>query len=224
MSLRSSARVFIPPRAVSGEYVASQLVGWGRSTFNGSTGAWTGPDATAAIRQHWLVARALGLKLRMPPGYFIYTDSLVRTGEAFDGCAFMWTPDRTFLIPKTSGQAVNLRHMNFNGTLASNGVGTASPTYYMTAAALKTSDAIQLNLADFSAGQKLMACDQGHPILAYHRTTAGPTRPQIQWSPNQSPTLEEAGHGCSERRCRPLALARKQKGNTPCEARDSIRP
>lgn len=173
--IRAQARVFIPPPSVTGEYFAAPLIGMGDAVFDASDSSWSGTDCTTAIRAQWLIAVALGLRFRMPPGYFIYTDSLVRTGEAFDGCAFMGTPDRTFLIPKTTGngQAVNLRHLNFNGTLAADGVGTASPTYYMTSPAVQQADSIQVNLVDYAVGQKFMLCDYGNPILAYHRATAG---------------------------------------------------
>lgn len=101
-------------------------------------------------------------------GVYTWTDSVVRTGEARDNCGVYGIPGRTRIYQKTGDKAPNLILLNFDGSLAADGVNTSSPTYYFTQpAAADATSAVMSTLTDLSIGQKLMLMDRGNPINQY---------------------------------------------------------
>jgi hypothetical protein len=139
-------------------------------------GSWSSPqgDHTTILRNAWLSAKTLGLKLFIPAGNFIVTDSIVRTGEAFSNCGVRGEAGSTRLIRKIAGQPGNFALFTFDGTLEVDGSSTSSPSYYFTTPAVQGTDTVQLNtLANLSVGEWLMFIDRTQPINHYLLSLSG---------------------------------------------------
>lgn len=145
-----------------GEY-SSRVVGDAiESLVDGSV---TGTDNTAAHRKEWLEARELGQSLFIPPGNYIWSDSIVRTGEAFDNCGIRGIPGVTRIYRKIAGQPGTFTLLNFDGTLEVDATNTSSPSYYFTVPAVAGATTAQLNtLTGLSKGMWLMLIDRTHPV------------------------------------------------------------
>lgn len=132
-------------------------------------GTWKGTDLTVPLRSEWLQAKSLGLILRILPGYYIVTDAIVKTGEAFDNCGVRGTQYATWLIQKTGAQAANFALFTFDGVLEQDGfTAVPNPTLYLTEPGVASSDIIRINdVSQVKLGMPLMLMDMTNGINEY---------------------------------------------------------
>lgn len=134
-------------------------------------GSWKGTDVTAALRAEWLQAKTYGLKLYIAPGYYICSDAIVTTGEAFDNCGCRGEPNATWIIQKTGALPGNFALFTFDGVLENDGVAGPSagnPTIYLIEPATTATDVIRLNdISSLEVGKPIMLMDMTHGINEY---------------------------------------------------------